>query len=58
MPQFHEGQEVEVAPVSGVWRKAKIARKLHTGGAAGSFQVEFDDGTRAVFNADHIRVRE
>jgi hypothetical protein len=65
MTQFHEGQEVEVwgdiYPKSGGrltdWRKAKIlnddciARKdgVHC------YTVQFPNGTRAVFDTEHIR---
>jgi len=60
MTQFHEGQEVEVAPLSemfGAWRKAKIVevdqRAVQTSPI--KHLVEFADGTRGVFDADHIR---
>jgi len=68
MTQFHEGQDVEVEtcshdleiayPAAGCrWRKAKvvnddcIARKdgLHC------YLVQFPDGTRAIFDAEHVR---
>jgi hypothetical protein len=62
MTQFHEGQEVEVrikAPTQdgGYWRKAKIVRCDNKGlyPAPYPYIVEFQDGTRAVFDAEHIR---
>ena len=61
MTTFHEGQEVEVAadfrrndgkaPCN--WRKAKIAAPPWP--AKWRYRVQFPDGTRAVFDADHIR---
>jgi hypothetical protein len=62
--QFHEGQEVEIAvPSSGkvwksdqtrrTWRKAKIVANEF--GHTDRFWVEFSDGSRAVFSAEHIR---
>ena len=67
MTKFHEGQEVEVAEIRGdprpfrVWRKAKIARawldnnKIDTRGVPNRWYVRFQDGSRAVFDAEHIR---
>ena len=59
MTQFHEGQEVEVAIFAGGggrWRKAKIVECMMTTlGGIERFEVEFVDGTRAVFNAGRIR---
>ncbi len=58
--QFHEGQEVEVytpyrfidsGPRSGDWRKAKIVEFL----GMSCWQIQFPDGTRSVFDAEHIR---
>jgi hypothetical protein len=63
MTQYHEGQEVEVATVErsnfGARRKAKVVNPdwhLHLAlPNSGAIEVEFPDGKRAVFNADHIR---
>jgi hypothetical protein len=60
---FHEGQQAEVhcfMPMSsgrGVWRKAKIVER---GPEVMSdwYRVQFPDGTRAVFDAEHIRTVE
>jgi hypothetical protein len=57
--QFHEGQEVEVlyrdqTDYSALynWRKAKIV----SGNAHGAMiEVQFPDGTRGVFDAEHIK---
>jgi hypothetical protein len=59
--QFREGQDVEVwvypvrwgDPNQDDWRKAKIVR-----GAGEFYEVQFLDGTRAVFDAEHIRAVE
>jgi hypothetical protein len=54
MTQFHEGQEVEVLDTEppgkwhADWRKAKIVD------AHPPYIVEFTDGTRAGFDAEHI----
>ena len=58
--RLHEGQEVEVSnlPVFGdQWRKAKIvlAPSLKYPKEQQRYQVQFPDGTRAVFDAEHIR---
>jgi hypothetical protein len=63
MTQFHEGQEVEVRFRAGprddlggfeiTWRKAKIVSFDKHGG--GYVQVQFPDGSRAVFDAAHVR---
>jgi hypothetical protein len=61
---FHEGQEVEVRmPFTGklhptvgsveVWRKAKIVAWPRR--EADRWKVQFPDGARAVFDAEHIR---
>jgi hypothetical protein len=57
--QFHEGQEVEVwiaiIASQGVWRKAKI---LYPGGdkyVGEWWYVQYPDGTRGVFDVEHIR---
>lgn len=63
MTKFHEGQEVEVTRrdpniPNWNWRKAKIVDGwLKTTGPfyQQRLQVEFLDGTRAIFDADHIR---
>ena len=55
MTQFHEGQEVEIAPLSemfGAWRKAKI---VMGDGSKRFYRVEFSESERAVFSTDHIR---
>ncbi len=68
--QFHEGQEVEVRALDADgtvgrafsllgWRKAKIVYKtkvLHEDLPA--YAVQFPDGTRAVFDAAHIRAED
>ena len=52
--QFHEGQEVEVWGANMYpWRKAKIVGS--TGQSHTEWMVEFPDGTRAVFDEEHIR---
>jgi hypothetical protein len=68
MSTFHEGQEVEVhvyhprtsdrpsAPTYTL-RKAKIVSLPHTSYST-QHQVQFPDGTRAVFDAAHIRAIE
>jgi hypothetical protein len=57
MTQFHEGQEVEVNGEDvdmPRWEKAKIVRGPAL--TAGEFyEVQFPDGTRAVFDAEHIK---
>ena len=71
MTQFHAGQDVEVrtaqreaspaAPYGGIsnWCKAKIVNELcpATDWPTNDvrYQVQFPDGTRAVFDAAHIR---
>jgi len=50
--QFHEGQDVEVwCFPDGEWEKAKIVMET----LPKTYQVQFLDGTRAVFDAGHIR---
>jgi len=50
MTQFHEGQEVEVwCFPDGDWEKAKLIWIWPT------YKVEFPDGSRASFDAEHIR---
>ena len=57
MTQFHKGQEVEVTkgfdgnPLG--WRKAKIIKRGEP--YSKTWMVEFPDGTRAMFDAEHIR---
>jgi len=62
--QYHEGQEVEVrtAPLpqfghgyDSDWRKAKIVAWEPGYGSPIAHQVQFPDGSRAVFDAEHIR---
>ena len=62
MTQFHEGQEVEVTkgfdgnPLG--WRKAKIVQIIWLDvikHREHKFEVEFPDGTGAVFDTAHIR---
>jgi hypothetical protein len=69
MTQFHEGQEVEVgkqtaiAPHRGIyateWGKATIVRRIvrrpYDTSRPDGYEVEFHDGTRDIFDADHIR---
>ena len=69
MTQFHEGQDVEVAISVPVicnqndppvyheleWRKAKV---IVVPGDRNQFLVRFPDGSRAVFDAEHIRAIE
>ena len=64
MTQFHEGQEVEALrhePATkrrgafDQWRKAKIVSHDFSWPYHPKFEVKFLDGTRAVFDADHIR---
>jgi len=71
MTQYHEGQEVEakrsylpVIPSRGGWCKAKIVRWIELEArrmkgmlpnSKGHYEVEFLDGTRGVFDVDHIR---
>jgi hypothetical protein len=63
MAQFHKGQEVEVQCLecegAPLWRKAKIFWPLQVGKGGvprgKNWQVEFPDGSRAVFDAAHIR---
>jgi hypothetical protein len=59
--RFHEGQNVEVATclamdlAKTIWRKAKIVGSVPE---LGDYEVEFPDGTGAVFEAEHIRAAE
>jgi hypothetical protein len=64
MTQFHEGQEVEVVglmwdgldPESAwKWRKAKILYYVERTGGIDWYEIEFANGTRGVFETDHIR---
>jgi hypothetical protein len=60
MTEYHEGQEVEVEPLSemfGAWRKARIVRSYLSNDEFGprKYEVEFADGTRGAF--DTIRIR-
>jgi hypothetical protein len=60
MTQFHEGQDVEVlmAPKKhGFACEAKIVEIAPVGHPA-YWLVQFPDGTRAVFDAEHIRAAE
>jgi hypothetical protein len=60
MTQFHEGQEVEALRLRDgdihcrTWRKAKIVASDNDKDTP-LYAVRFSDGTRAVFDADHIR---
>jgi hypothetical protein len=60
MSTFQEGQEVEVwCFPDGEWEKAKIVRLPHAPHALDDgrkYTVQFPDGTRAVFDAEHIRI--
>ena len=52
MTQFHEGQDVEVwCFPDGEWEKAKIVMET----LPKTYQVQFPDGSRRVFDAEHIR---
>jgi hypothetical protein len=57
--QFREGQEVQVralapdGPIGSVWRKAKISYLVPQ--EHDLYEVWFRDGSRAVFDAKHIR---
>jgi hypothetical protein len=55
--QFHEGQDVEVwCFPDGEWEKAKIVTpRLKAAGLHNCSMVEFPDGARAVFDAEHLR---
>lgn len=63
--QFHAGQDVEVTdsryPLSTFsWRKAKIAGQVSVTYCGcdicnSGYEVQFPNGTRAVFDAAHIR---
>ena len=62
MTKFHEGQDVEVqrhrmvgtALIQEEWCRAKIVSLPHTSYST-QHQAQFPDGTRAVFDAGHIR---
>jgi hypothetical protein len=62
--QFHEGQDVEVfkiitPPAYGRWRKAKIVSYVNVDHQTRDhYEVEFPDGSRAVFDAENIRAVE
>jgi hypothetical protein len=64
---FQEGQEVEVARclamdiTKTIWRKAKIVCNPNSHLDYGIYpkdwwQVQFPDGTRGVFDVEHIRI--
>jgi hypothetical protein len=60
--KFHEGRDVEVLVRKShgkVWRKAKILAPIcimrGPNNPATQWQVAFPDGTRAIFDAGHIR---
>ena len=62
MTQFHEGQEVEVVRIRGyprpfrVWDRAKVVTCLdQTAAEPNLYVLQFPDGTRSVFDAEHIR---
>lgn len=66
MTQFRDGQEVEVEGIwfkrgetsrEIAWRKAKIVptRQGSPAQPPDFYGVQFPDGTRAVFDAEHIR---
>ena len=60
MTKFYEGQEVEARSgridiYGASWRKAKITELIVHGPTGSSYQAEFRDGTRGIFNEDHIR---
>ena len=54
MGEFKEGQEVEVwdRAQSPEWHRAKIAFRDSSG-----YVVQFPDGSRALFDAAHIKCR-
>jgi hypothetical protein len=59
MTQYHKGQEVIVCvdAVNALWSNARItSRMVLKLTAADEYEVAFPDGSRAVFDADHIRV--
>jgi len=66
MTKFHEGQDVEVLKlIDGdnlcrLWRKAKIVTSMrHKDDPENDrYEVKFPDGTRASFDAEHIREAE
>jgi hypothetical protein len=67
MTHYHEGQEVEVLkppsrdesiehPIPTTrWRKAKIIQRMIVHLGIAEYEVEFLDGTRAVFDTDQIK---
>jgi hypothetical protein len=68
MTQFHKDQEIEVRriiqePYAGFkerrrWTRAKIVRRTWIGATrdCDRYDTEFPDGTRAVFDAEHVRL--
>ena len=50
LTKFHEGQEVEVL----AWHKAYITYIFS--GENPQYKVQFRDGARGVFDADHVRI--
>ena len=72
MTQFHEDQEVEVQTPAKIidgkkiefdahhWCKARILWRATSCGEGNQkcYEVKFADGTRAMFDADHIRPTE
>jgi hypothetical protein len=62
MTQFHEGQDVDVYACWANdrhfdWRKAKIVRRANIASETrmNKWLVQFPDGSRSVFNEEHIR---
>ena len=60
--QFHEGQDVSVQYLEcegiPLWRKAKIVALPHAPNALDDgrkYTVQFEDGSRGKFDAEHIR---
>lgn len=61
--QFEEGHDIEVYWPGGAihsidarnWRKAKVSRYLKRLFFPPRYEVEFPDGSRAVFNPEHVR---
>jgi len=58
--QFHEGQDVVVYELielegDGTWRKAKIVGRDLIDLDPEAYILQFPDGSRAVFDSEHIR---
>jgi hypothetical protein len=57
MTEYQEGQEVEIWGANmHPWRPARIIRnRAKSGHAANGYEVQFLDGSRGVYGAEHIR---